>query len=56
MPAEGRPLKAYTLRDYGKAMGMNKREIETYRKQCAWNDKMAKILKTERKQEAQPNG
>ena len=38
-------MSRYTLKDYGKAMGMTAREIAAYRRQCAWNTKMQSILK-----------
>lgn len=38
-------MKSYRLRDYGETMGMTKRELEAYKKQCVWNTKMAALFK-----------
>lgn len=38
-------MRRYTLKDYGAEMGMTSREVAAYRRQCAWNKKMAAILK-----------
>ena len=49
-------MSRYTLKDYGKAMGMTAKEVAAYRRQCAWNTKMRAILKTssERKETIEP--
>lgn len=39
-------MRSYSLRDYGAAMGMTKRELGAYKKQCAWNTKMAALFKS----------
>lgn len=39
-------MKRYTLKDFGRAMGMTSPEVAAYKKQCAWNKKMARILAT----------
>lgn len=44
-PLNGGNMKSYSLKDYGKAMGMTKREVEAYKKQATWNAMMAKLLK-----------
>ena len=51
-------MSRYTLKDYGKAMGMTAREIAAYRRQCAWNTKMQGILKVskEGKDSIEPQG
>jgi hypothetical protein len=45
-------MKSYTLKDYGKAMGMDKRQVEAYKRQYAWNTMMQKILKPAATKEA----